>query len=218
METQKGVERMGRKTDNFEIQINNRSALLNLLEKNSLQEWIDFVFSQKKWLSEIWDKNNYFSYLKTIFPNSKIKNLARHWTDSIFDEFDDEFLWKKDPWYYWRWFYFFLWKQAKEWASHVAFAYTNKQDVNDYLKVVLLDIQNPLEIHAHNFDNFWRNIDWCDSVIVNHDYDAEYDPEFPQETRQICVKKADQIYVLWSEKDILWFSEYMKNRKKNISW
>ena len=48
VETQKGVEGMGEKIDNFKIQIKKRSELLNLLEKNSLQEWIDFVFSQKR--------------------------------------------------------------------------------------------------------------------------------------------------------------------------
>ena len=191
--------------------------ILNSLNSNSYTEWIDFIFSQNKELSKIWTKEDYFSYLQTIFPNSKIKGVARHWTDTDFDDFDDSFLQKKDPWYFWKWFYFWMWKDAKAWAEHIAFAYTNDKEIDKYIKPVILYAENPIEINSSDFSNTWKELPkWYDSAIVKDSIDEDFDEDFPQETRQVLVKNAKQIHTFWSKNDISLFENFMNKKNKNI--
>ena len=190
---------------------NNQSNILEILNSNYFIQWIDFIFSQNEKLRQIWTKEDYFSYLHTIFPDSKIRGIAWHGTDTKFDDFNESFLQKKDPWYYWKWFYFWIWKDAKVWAENIAFTYTNDKEISKYIKPVILYAKDPIEINSLDFSNTWKELpEWYDSVIVKD----HIDEDFPQETWQVLVKTAKQIHTLWSKKDISLFENYMN---KNIT-
>jgi len=61
--------------------------------KNNIvnKEGIDFVYSQNPELETIGSKEQYSEYLKTIFPDSKVKDIVYHGTDKQFERFDNSF-------------------------------------------------------------------------------------------------------------------------------
>jgi hypothetical protein len=60
------------------------------LEVNKKIKDIDFLFDQNEELSRIGSKEQYIEYLKTIFPESKLKEIVYHSTNKNFEEFDKE--------------------------------------------------------------------------------------------------------------------------------
>ena len=61
----------------------------NQIEEKRVKEGVDFVFEENPELATIGTKEQYSSYLETIFPDSQIKDIVYHGTDSEkFEEFD----------------------------------------------------------------------------------------------------------------------------------
>lgn len=53
-------------------------------------EGIDYVFSQSPELASIGSKSQYLQYLSTIFPNSKVKDIVYHGSDTRLENFSIE--------------------------------------------------------------------------------------------------------------------------------
>lgn len=78
-------------------------------EKPSIKEGVDFVFEQNPELASIGTKEEYSEYLESIFPESKIKDILFHQTDSDWfkdEDFKKEKMGKTDYGYYGKGFYF----------------------------------------------------------------------------------------------------------------
>lgn len=60
------------------------------LEVNTQTKDIDFLFEQNKELSLIGSKEQYVEYLKTIFPESNLKEIVYHSTNKNFEDFDKD--------------------------------------------------------------------------------------------------------------------------------
>lgn len=128
-----------------------------------------------------------------------MRDIAYHATDSDFEHFDDSFLGKKDPGYYGRGFYFLIGLLALEGTKHIYFSYTNKIPTLKNIKMVLLNILNPIRIKSFDFSNTGREFDDnIDGAIIK---------------KEVVVKSSNQIHVLGGEKDIRGFNEYMKNKR-----
>ncbi len=56
--------------------------------KKSYKKGVDFVFEQNPELTNIGTKEQYSKYLKTIFPESKVKDIVYHGTPKSFEKFD----------------------------------------------------------------------------------------------------------------------------------
>jgi len=54
---------------------------------SNIKPGVDFVFEQNPELEKIGDKQQYSKYLETVFPESKVKEIAYHSTDAIFEKF-----------------------------------------------------------------------------------------------------------------------------------
>lgn len=188
------------------VENNCRIWIMNILSDSLYKESVDFIFDKFHQFNEIWTKEEYCQYLKTIYPESEIKVPVWHWTDSKFDYFKDIFLQKKDLWYYWKWFYFREWKEWKSWATHVANLYWNNEK---NVKCVMINVKNPKYIEDWDFSKSWIEFDWFDWTIVL----SRFDPDFLDDTFQVCVQSANQIHELWTKKDLQWFKEYVKNRR-----
>ena len=76
--------------------INNKQEFATSIAKNKdvidsfkrKMEGIDFVFSQSPELASIGTKAQYLEYLSTIFPNSKVKDIVYHGTNTYIESFD----------------------------------------------------------------------------------------------------------------------------------
>jgi len=53
----------------------------NNIEKSHVKDGVDFVFEQHPELAEIGTKEQYSEYLKTVFPESKVKDIVYHGTN-----------------------------------------------------------------------------------------------------------------------------------------
>lgn len=79
--------------------INNKQEFATSIAKNKdvmdsfkrKMEGIDFVFSQSPELASVGSKAQYLQYLSTIFPNSKVKDIVYHHSDTKITEFKKEF-------------------------------------------------------------------------------------------------------------------------------
>jgi hypothetical protein len=54
--------------------------------KEEHKEGVNFVFEQNPELANIGSQENYSEYIKTIFPESKVKDIVYHGTNKKFDE------------------------------------------------------------------------------------------------------------------------------------
>ena len=56
-----------------------------------IKEGVDFVFNETPELANIGSKEEYSAYLDTIFPDSKVKDIVYHATNTKFNKFDKSF-------------------------------------------------------------------------------------------------------------------------------
>lgn len=162
-----------------------------------IKEGVDFVFEQNPELASIGTQEQYSQYLDTIFPESKVKDVAFHGTDGNFENFNDNFLGKKDSGYYGKGFYFWIGKSALEGAQQIVFSYTNRQPVHKDIKAALLNIQNPRPTQQFDFSYTGKNFDNYDGAIIKN---------------QVVVKSSEQIHILGSQSDIENFKKFVENK------
>lgn len=193
--------------------INNKQEFATSIAKNKdvmdsfkrKMEGIDFVFSQSPELASVGSKAQYLQYLSTIFPNSKVKDIVYHHSDTKITEFKKEF-----PEGY----------AAKKGVSPRAKFFLRKPlkeeflSRRSYLGQYLINTINPnvMPVNADRsekrdsgikegiqealdngqdgaiFDNIWDNRTWSDVIVV-------FDPE--------------QIHILSSKADIQGFKNFV---------
>lgn len=190
----------------YELTVNPSENLINYyngenLDNNIYSESIDELFRENPELASIGTKEQYSQYLDTIFPDSKVKDIVYHGTDTKFENFSDDFLGKKDPGYLGRGFYFWIGSNALKGAKHIAFAYLNRDiEPTDVIKAVI-NVTNLKEVARRDYSNTGKDLG---------DYDAVKEkPLRKNSTTQIVVKSASQIHRLGSKKDISGFREFV---------
>lgn len=197
--------------------INNKQEFATSIAKNKdvidsfkrKMEGIDFVFSQSSELASIGSKAQYLQYLSTIFPNSKVKDIVYHHSDTKITEFKKEF-----PEGY----------AAKKGVSPKAKFFLRKPlkeeflSKRSYLGQYLINTVNPnvMPVNADKsekrdsgikegiqealdngqdgaiFDNIWDNRTWSDVIVV-------FEPE--------------QIHVIGGKNDIQGFKDFVQDKQ-----
>ena len=180
-------------------------------QRQEVKQGVDFVFNQNPELSEIGTPQQYSSYLDTVFPDSKLKDIVYHGTVEQFDTLDvnkttqrpenRDFsaLWFTDST-----------KTAEEFAQQWIDTY--ELDTKDYPKRIisaLVDIQKPLIIDAKGqyIEDLQKiKLDDNDSVIIENVLDSNLAPKHTQ----YAVLKNKSFHTLGSKKDIEGFTEFVK--------
>lgn len=131
---------------------------------NITKENIDFVFNQNTDLVNIGTKEQYLEYLNTIFPDSKIKDIVYHGTNSQFDKFDKSKIGTN---------------ASLVELSKLGFFFTDNRRVSDFYgktKPCLINLRNPAKIRDEygnvvgaalgDIENTIKNSDNIDGVIL----------------------------------------------------
>jgi hypothetical protein len=63
---------------------------------NVVDSGVRFVYAKHPELNNIGTPQQYSEYLKTIFPNSKVKGIVYHGSNNYFDKFDKQYIGKND--------------------------------------------------------------------------------------------------------------------------
>ena len=171
-----------------------------LPEKNKS---IERVYSENKAISDIGTMEQYSDYLKTIFPESKIKDVLYRLTDNNLESFTP----------------------SKETRGIYASADIN--EVQQYkgrrtagqskIYPILMDIKNPIEYQKKYSSSSTVHTNLDDAIKKGNDSltvtgrDGEINEE-------VAVVSPDQVHILGSKKDISGFNEYVngKNEKTKI--
>jgi len=192
--------------------------------KKEYKEGVDFVFEQNPELAKLGTKEDYSKYLKTIFPESKVKNIVYHGTTKSFEEFD------KDK----------LGTSTKNITNTLGFYFVPNKKVADIfikgkkfsmkerkLKATypkgaktygaILNIRKPELIEGDVFQKYaeqnklppLKSIG--DSIIITPQTNNIL-PEFS--VKNYAVLEPSQIHLLGSKKDIKEFGKYVKNKSK----
>jgi len=191
-------------------------------EKN--KEGVEFVFEQNPELAKIGTEEEYSEYIRTIFPESKIKEIVYHGSDEDFiskgESFKKEKIgssFKGDRGFFGKGFYFTGIPEYK----------------NNYGKIVysaMLNIKNPFlmknpsirdikNLHGKEINN--------DSVMVYNEHKSKQEkilfgkkqiiPETLEGNSEIMVVNSSQIHILGSNYDAEGFKNYIKNKSNKSS-
>lgn len=173
---------------------------------------------------EIMAKQLYTEYLTTIFPESKIRNIAYHGTSSIFEgeDFDKSKLWSStDNITNKLWFYFVPDKKVAD----IFIKWRKYKRENGKIKVilpenaktlyVLLNIKNPEYIEwdvfqEHAETNKMPPLELNGDSIIITPQTKNILPEFSCENYVVFSPK--QIHILWSENDIKQLKEWINKK------
>jgi hypothetical protein len=164
---------------------------------------VDSLFEQHPELETIGTKQEYSQYLDTIFPNSKLKDIVYHSSESEFTKF-------KDP--------------SSSGLSHIWFSekpLSNQFGSNIYS--VILNLQNPLTEDNPNYTKELKffeaplNPNWANNYhntgeLPRFKYDGTIRSSRVDGGKSITVRKPEQVHLLGSKEDIDRFTQYSKNK------
>jgi len=170
-------------------------------------------------LAKLGTVEQYATYLNTIFPNSKLKDVLYHGSRNAdrFDNFDDALIGELDTGFFGKGIYFS--PNAK-----YAQGYANQAiDKAGQLYAVIVNLQDPLNTDANQ-----ANKNWGTDVIKNHDgalvtMGAWNNPELngeepvdynPNELGEVVVKSSSQTHILGSKQDIQGFNTFVTKQVK----
>jgi hypothetical protein len=167
------------------------------------------VHSENPELKEVGTATQYYKYLKTIFPESKVKDIVYHGSPNKFPEF-------KDP--------------STSGLSHIWFSEKPlKGQFGENVYSVILNIKNPLnefdnENYPKELKNYeapinpeWRNNYHLTGELPQYKYDGTIRNSRVDDGRSITVRSPDQIHILGSKKDIEGFKKHVNKNKKEDS-
>lgn len=198
------------------------------LVKQGLAEKTEFGYKTKKIINNFEKqtfKEIYAEYLTTIFPESKIRNIAYHGTSSTFEgeDFDKSKLWSStDNITNKLWFYFV----PDKIVSDIFIKWRKYKRENGKIKVilpenaktlcVLLNVKNPEYIEGDIFQKYAEEnkipplkLDG-DSIVITPQT-KNILPEFSCDN--YVVFNSEQIHILGSEKDIKQLKEWLNSKK-----
>ena len=172
---------------------------------NDIDSGVYFVYEQHPEFNSIGTPKEYSEYLKTIFPNSKVKNILYHGTDKDFDEFNDRASRRK-----------FV---DKDFSAREGIFLTNNRDeenVNHWgrnTKAVVINVSNPIAV---SHDDFQRGIfpEGADLIYQTFDINKPKSLEFvlSLHSADFAIKSANKTHILGSKKDFERFKQFMKNK------
>jgi hypothetical protein len=185
-----------------------------LLEVINHKKVIDGLFQEVPEMASIGTKEQYASYLETIFPNSKIKDIVYHGgTLNPRDRGKDEFTGKHGI--YLTKSKYTAGKYLKSNVSRVSGDYIDRRK----LFTALVNIENPLD---PKYFRWWKyGLDSIGDkeyeVIKKYNADGLIDVGFLSKINlthagtQIVVFSTDQIHILGSKDDMEKFKQYVKD-------
>jgi hypothetical protein len=171
---------------------------------NNLKSDLELIFKNNPDLNNIGTIEQYSEYIKTVFPNTKVKDILYHASPKKFTKFNK--------------------------PSGFAHIYFSEKPL-DYmyggnLYIVKVDIRNPLiETRTDDYHNKFRsydtplNPDWGDRYhqtgeLPKFEYDGTIQRSRVTSGNTITVREPDQIHILGSDEDIKGFENFTK---RNIS-
>ncbi len=163
------------------------------------KDGVDSLFKQHSELENFGTKQEYSQYLDTIFPNSKIKDIVYHSSESKFTKF-------KDP--------------TSSGLSRIWFPEKplNSQ-FGSNIYFVILNLQNPLTednpdyVKELKFFEAPLNPNWVNTEeLPRFKYDGTIRSSRVDGGKSITVRKPEQAHILGSKEDIEGFTQYSKNK------
>lgn len=143
-------------------------------------------------------KKIYAEYIKTIFPESKVKNIVWHSSDTKITSFSHQ---KEGLWQ-------FFFSNGKDTIWKLL---ANPESEAEQV-AVLLNIKNPkiedFDENNHEVQSYWMRFapkEWYDSVLIEN-------IQNPEDSERV-VFKPEQIHILWSEKDFKQLKEWLNSKK-----
>lgn len=161
---------------------------------------IDYVFNTNPELSNIGTKEQYFEYLSTIFPDSKVKDIMFHTSPNKFSQF-------RDP--------------STTGLSHIWFSEEPLSDqFGSNIYPVVLNLINPLNEWDTNYGGEIRkyenpsNPDWINNYgttgeLPKFKYDGTIRSSRVDGGKSVTVRNPNQIHILGSEKDFEQFKNFV---------
>jgi hypothetical protein len=174
------------------------------------KEDIKRIFEQNPELAEIGNKTQYYKYLKTIFPESKVKDILWHRSSQKIDLFDKS-------------------KTKEINNNRFYFSPFNTGRYGSQVTRVLLNIKNLANPHNSDFmddvnkkhpeytEGKSKYFDLPTQIYVNakkYEYDGVLAFEGTNDD-EYSVYEPEQIHILGSKKDIEGFKKFIKNTKGN---
>jgi len=192
--------------------------------KKEYKEGVDFVFEQNPELAKIGTEKDYSDYIKTIFPESKVKDIVYHGSNN--KEIENFKVGERDHFRFGSGIYF-----SKNYKA--AKSYADSKNGKTYFAI--LNIKNSKNIN----DNFWEQTytpleKFLKINKIKHIIKGILSPELRAKIKyksseilstkdssivnngeEIIVYNPTQIHMLNSEQDIEEFKKYMKSKNNS---
>jgi len=175
----------------------------------SNSDGVNFVFQQTPELSKIGSKEQYEEYLKTIFPNSKVKDIVYHSRFTVYN-IKNKSRWKNG-----------FYSGTKDQADLMA---EMAEDSNSLMttSALLINLQNPkvttysdrkIEDYKDTNDGFIIRATKEDALQLIGNRDGYNVDNFKEE---YVVFEPEQIYILGNEQDIQNFKKFVGGQKTKL--
>lgn len=159
------------------------------------KEDISYVFEQNPELKKTGTKTQYYKYLQTIFPESKVKDIVYHISNKKFDNFDKSKIGTsthKDTI-----------KTVKGFFFSENISKIEQKNYGELIYPVLLNLKNPKADYSN--------------IIYGKKPSAEYDGLHSMGSTtpaKFVAFEPKQIHMLGSKEDLKGFKKYVKNESK----
>lgn len=160
-----------------------------------IKKEVNYIFEQHPELANIGTKEQYSKYLKTIFPESKVKGIFLHGTSAEFENFSSL------P------FNYFFTKDMRVASIN---SQMKGKGTPKIIRVVL-NSKNPWDYAKEGKGNEVASFHF--SKYSKEGYDTMINEN------EVAVYEPEQIYILGSKKDIQGFKEFVKHNKgTSLEW
>lgn len=179
------VRKADYKSSNYSI--DNLSNFISQKSQERLNQ-IQEIFNQNPELSKIGTVKQYNSYLDTIFPDSKVKDIVYHGTDAQFDKFDKSFY--------------------QSGADYIYFGKLDTPGFKNLSRVIpaILNLKNPSSFIDNKINKVYNEDGFIEDYTPKFMETASEEGEF---LNQYGVKEPEQIHILGSKKDIEKFKNWI---------
>jgi len=194
------------------------------LDENYNLDAVKDIFNGIPELQSIGSLEQYSEYLKTIFPNSKVKDIVYHGTDQDFEKFSRDSTFYKNPKNLNRAFYFTIskdfWKRKNRKSVLLNIVNIADRDFfedNKEFKELFDDIvKSEGSLHGiKEYSKFLSEVDrkspypFENPRVASYMRDNNMSYETPEGGKTYAVFEPEQIHILGSKQDIEDFKKYV---------
>lgn len=191
-----------------------------------LKDGVDELFESNPKLSSMGTQEEYSSYLDTIFPESKVKDIVYHGTDQKLEKFSKDFIGKNENVLGVNGIFVAVNKEnAENYARN-----KNFQKISEGLHSLIINVKNPILVESGEkpfeklyqldrqfFNNNYNNAKNLSSKevteqLINKNFDSVYNKMNDWQSSYI-VFEPEQIHILGGEEDIKMFQDYLENKR-----